>query len=106
MWNTINLKECNNLFSGCSSLSSFPDLSKWNIDNLQISFSIEKNISSLSIKENSVLSINSTLSENSSEENDAILKIKNDMINFNELSTSFEENNDDINYEYYQNFYK
>ena len=51
------------------------------------------------------MSINSSLSENLSEENDALLKIKNDMINYNEISTSFEENNDDINYEYYQNFY-
>jgi surface protein len=105
LWNTINLKEFKNLFSGCSSLSSFPDLSKWNIDNFQFSFPIDKNISSLSINDSSVLSINSSLSENLSEENDALLKIKNDMINYNEISTSFEENNDDINYEYYQNFY-
>ena len=30
---TINVKDMSLMFSGCSSLSSIPDISKWNINN-------------------------------------------------------------------------
>ena len=105
IWNTINLKEYNNIFDGCSLLSSFPDLSKWNIDDYKFSLSVEKNISSLSINENSFKSVNSSLSENLSNNDDnEILKINN-VINYNDIATTLEDDNNDINYEYYQNFY-
>jgi len=29
-WNTNNVTKMNKLFSGCKSLSSLPDISKWN----------------------------------------------------------------------------
>ena len=32
-WNTENVKEMNHMFYGCSSLISLPDLSKWNTNN-------------------------------------------------------------------------
>ena len=105
IWNTINLKEYNNIFDGCSLLSSFPDLSKWNIDDYKFSLSVEKNISSLSINENSFKSVNSSLSKNLSNNDDnEILKINN-VINYNDIATTLEDDNNDINYEYYQNFY-
>ena len=31
-WNTNNVKDISNLFSNCSRLSSLPDISKWNIN--------------------------------------------------------------------------
>ena len=33
-WNTNNVNNMSEMFSGCSSLSSFPDISKWNISNV------------------------------------------------------------------------
>ena len=32
--NTSNVKEMNKMFSGCNSLISLPDLSKWNTSNV------------------------------------------------------------------------
>ena len=34
-WNTNNVNDISDLFSGCSSLSSLPDISKWNTNNLK-----------------------------------------------------------------------
>ena len=31
-WNTINVSNMSQIFSGCSSLKSLPDISRWNID--------------------------------------------------------------------------
>ena len=33
-WNTSNVKDMSYMFSGCSSLSSLPDISKWNVSNV------------------------------------------------------------------------
>ena len=33
-WNTNNIIDMNSLFFGCSSLSSLPDISKWNTSNV------------------------------------------------------------------------
>ena len=33
-WNTSNVKYMNSMFSGCNSLISLPDISKWNISNV------------------------------------------------------------------------
>ena len=33
-WNTKNINNMNHIFSGCSSLSSLPDISKWNTNNV------------------------------------------------------------------------
>ena len=33
-WNTNNVTNMSCLFSGCSSLSSLPDISKWNTNNV------------------------------------------------------------------------
>ena len=33
-WNTNNVKYMNFIFHGCSSLSSLPDISKWNTNNV------------------------------------------------------------------------
>ena len=57
-WNIKNLVNINNIFKGCSTLLSFPDISKWNIHNITdkniINISIEKSSSSnySSIEEN------------------------------------------------------
>ena len=32
-WNTNNVTNMSKMFCGCSSLSSLPDISKWNINN-------------------------------------------------------------------------
>jgi len=34
-WNLNNVRNMNDLFSGCSSLSFLPDISKWNINNVK-----------------------------------------------------------------------
>jgi len=34
-WNTNNVKNMSALFNECSSLSSLPDISKWNINNVK-----------------------------------------------------------------------
>ena len=34
-WNTINIKYMSFMFRECSSLSSSPDISKWNINNVK-----------------------------------------------------------------------
>ena len=34
-WNTNNVTYMNKMFYGCSSLSSLPDISKWNINNVK-----------------------------------------------------------------------
>ena len=34
-WNTVNVKDMNNMFYGCSSLLSLPDISKWNTMNVK-----------------------------------------------------------------------
>ena len=33
-WNTNNVTNMNNMFYGCSSLTSLPDISKWNTNNV------------------------------------------------------------------------
>ena len=33
-WNTDNVTDISCMFYGCSSLSSLPDISKWNINNI------------------------------------------------------------------------
>ena len=33
-WNTNNVTDMSYLFNGCSSLSSLPDISKWNINHI------------------------------------------------------------------------
>ena len=33
-WNTNNIIDMNYIFNGCSSLSSLPDISKWNTKNV------------------------------------------------------------------------
>ena len=33
-WNTNNVTNINGMFNGCSSLSSLPDISKWNTNNI------------------------------------------------------------------------
>ena len=35
-WNTNNVTNMSYLFNGCSSLSSLPDISKWNTNNVTI----------------------------------------------------------------------
>ena len=35
-WNINNMINMNYMFFGCSSLSSLPDISKWNINNVNI----------------------------------------------------------------------
>ena len=34
-WNTNNVTDMSNMFSRCKSLSSLPDISNWNIDNVE-----------------------------------------------------------------------
>ena len=38
-WNITNVDQLSYLFSGCSSLKSLPDISKWNIENVIYAFS-------------------------------------------------------------------
>ena len=35
-WNTINVNDMRFMFYGCSSLSSLPDISKWNTINVNV----------------------------------------------------------------------
>ena len=83
------------MFYNCQSLTSFPDISKWNINNIEFSLSISNNISSFS-KENSSYSYS-----NISDSNE--VKSEKD-IYFNNIG-NFSSTMDESNNESYDNFY-
>ena len=39
-WNTNNVTDMNSIFYGCSSLSSLPDISKWNTNKVNIMYAM------------------------------------------------------------------
>ena len=43
-WNTNNIKNMSLMFNECSSLSSLPDISKWNINKIKITFNECENL--------------------------------------------------------------
>ena len=46
-WNTNNVKNMSEMFYNCSSLSSLPDISKWNTNNVEEMIAVFENCFSL-----------------------------------------------------------
>ena len=93
------IKINNNIFKGCNSLLTIPDISKWNI-NLSECFNslLSSSYSIRTIKTDSIISENTIKSSNSSSfNNNNILLVENNI----SLLNSKTEDLDD----YYENFY-
>ena len=79
-WNVNNLETINNIFKGCSSLLSFPNISKWNFLNI-----IHQN------------NINNLIEDSLSSKNSSNIEIKNFIDSDNINSSSFLNNQDNSN---------
>ena len=120
IWNTNEVEEMDNIFSECKSLISLPDISKWNLKNVKNKNYIN-NIIDLSMKSdiNSIYKISSSLNCVQSESNSISIRDENvDRVNdnnnninnnndnnINDINQVDNDNNKEIDNEYYDTFY-
>ena len=106
MWNTIEVRDIKNIFNGCKSLISIPDISKWNLNNIEDKNYLSQLFDSFSksdIYSGIISSPSNSTNLQASNISDSIENEINDFSNFEK--NLFEENIGSNENDFYETFY-